>query len=466
MQSSGGAGPAVHDLDRGLALLRKAVDTLAGARLWSRSQDEVRAALAETTRLGHALEASRLALVRASASRDDGTRVGSATQAWMQENLHVTGGRARADIENARLVDVEDGDLRQLGTALARGEVSPQHVDVARQALTKLPTHLVSAHRAEIDASFAKNARTFTAKDFRLLASQVAAVLAPAREDRLDPFAHERQQAVAWRDATGMVQVSGQLAGEGGLLFKTVLDHLAAPTRPAGDGDQLSLVGTEVDARTPEQRTADALVEMARLAASHPDVGTRIGEPPRLVVHATVDQISWVPGSGATPPGLATCEGGGVISPGLLQRVACDAVLQIVVLDSKGAIVEMRDPGRLANRAMRRALAARDGGCAYPGCSAPPSWCEAHHVEMWSRGGRTVLRNLVLLCPRHHTIVHCGEWVIEMRHEVPWFIPPRHLDPGQRPIRNTVHTAMAEATALAQRLWHHGPEPPAPGDSG
>ncbi|MFZ5872540.1 MAG: hypothetical protein ACOYXW_18700, partial [Actinomycetota bacterium] len=53
-------GAPVHDLDRAVALLREGTELLTGARLWSRSQDEVRAALAEVTRLGHALEAGRL----------------------------------------------------------------------------------------------------------------------------------------------------------------------------------------------------------------------------------------------------------------------------------------------------------------------------------------------------------------------------------------------------------------------
>jgi hypothetical protein len=192
---------------------------------------------------------------------------------------------------------------------------------------------------------------------------------------------------------------------------------------------------------------------MARLAAASHDAGTRGAEPPRLVVHASVDQLAWVPGSPATPPGLATCETGGPLSAALLQRLACDAVLQVVILDSAGAVVEMRDPGRLANRAMRRALAARDGGCAFPGCSAPPAWCDAHHVTLWSRGGKTVLDNLVLLCPRHHTEIHACEWAVTMRDAVPWFVPPRHLDLDQTPVRNTVHTAIAQTTALAQQLW-------------
>ncbi|MFZ5872603.1 MAG: DUF222 domain-containing protein, partial [Actinomycetota bacterium] len=244
-------GAPVHGLDRALALLREGTELLTGARTWSHTQDEIRSALAEVTRVGHALEAGRLALVRASVARDDGTQLGASTQAWMQETLRVTGGRARADIENAELVDPDDGDLRELGRALAAGEVSREHVDTARIALTKLPTHLFRRHRAEVDRSFTQNARQFTVRDFRLLAGQVAAVLAPARQDRLDPHAEERQRAFAYTDATGMVQIGGQLAGEGALLFKTVLDHLAAPTRPAGD-DQPALLGDQVDTRTPE----------------------------------------------------------------------------------------------------------------------------------------------------------------------------------------------------------------------
>ncbi|WP_242419678.1 HNH endonuclease signature motif containing protein, partial [Frankia sp. CpI1-P] len=33
---------------------------------------------------------------------------------------------------------------------------------------------------------------------------------------------------------------------------------------------------------------------------------------------------------------------------------------------------------------LRRALAARDRGCTFPGCDRPPSWCEAHHVIHWT----------------------------------------------------------------------------------
>jgi hypothetical protein len=52
------------------------------------------------------------------------------------------------------------------------------------------------------------------------------------------------------------------------------------------------------------------------------------------------------------------------------------------------------------------ALYLRDAGCTFPGCSRPPSWCDAHHCRHWCDGGPTDLTNMALLCPRHHTIVH------------------------------------------------------------
>jgi hypothetical protein len=88
---------------------------------------------------------------------------------------------------------------------------------------------------------------------------------------------------------------------------------------------------------------------------------------------------------------------------------------------------------------MRRALIARDKGCAFPGCDRPPGWCAAHHILHWVDGGHTALCNLVLLCDHHHGVAHAEEWHITIINGHPHFTPPRWIDPQQKPIRNTMH---------------------------
>jgi len=59
---------------------------------------------------------------------------------------------------------------------------------------------------------------------------------------------------------------------------------------------------------------------------------------------------------------------------------------------------------------MRKALKARDKGCGWPGCDRLATWTTGHHIVFWTRGGTTDLPNLVLLCYRHHWMVHEGAW--------------------------------------------------------
>jgi hypothetical protein len=76
---------------------------------------------------------------------------------------------------------------------------------------------------------------------------------------------------------------------------------------------------------------------------------------------------------------------------------------------------------RSAPPKIRRALTIRDGGCAVPGCDADPSRSEAHHITYWEHHGETSISNMILLCAKHHHLVHEGRWRIQRNEQ---------LDPG------------------------------------
>ena len=69
--------------------------------------------------------------------------------------------------------------------------------------------------------------------------------------------------------------------------------------------------------------------------------------------------------------------------------------------------------------------AVRDRYCRFPGCDRLHPWCDAHHVVHWADGGLTALRNLILLCRRHHRLIHTrGGFRLELVDGRPLFKRP------------------------------------------
>ena len=114
------------------------------------------------------------------------------------------------------------------------------------------------------------------------------------------------------------------------------------------------------------------------------------------------------PGARPTPaPGRQTVldEAGGIhVSAETARRLACDAATVTMHHGPRGEILDVGRRTRTISPALRRALAARDRQCCFPGCGNRR--VDAHHIEHWADGGRTALDNLVLLCRRHHRAVH------------------------------------------------------------
>ena len=87
---------------------------------------------------------------------------------------------------------------------------------------------------------------------------------------------------------------------------------------------------------------------------------------------------------------------------GTIRKIACDADIIPVVLGGEGQVLDIGRASRIFPPHIRKAITARDRGCAFPQCTIPAPWCEAHHITYWSRGGTTGTGNGTLLCSHHH----------------------------------------------------------------
>ncbi|MDQ1056744.1 hypothetical protein QFZ23_000645 [Arthrobacter globiformis] len=151
--------------------------------------------------------------------------------------------------------------------------------------------------------------------------------------------------------------------------------------------------------------------------------------------------INW---TGAALPGTPTTGSGtftytGPVTASTIRKIACDADIIPILLGTEGRLLDIGRTTRIFPPHIRKALTARDQGCAFPNCTIPAPWCEAHHITYWSQGGPTSTDNGVLLCTHHHHLIHKEQWKIHVKNGTPWFIPPPHIDPRQQPRQNHHH---------------------------
>ena len=154
----------------------------------------------------------------------------------------------------------------------------------------------------------------------------------------------------------------------------------------------------------PRSATVEALVDTARTAL---DAGEEASpERARLVVH--VDALALVDDA----PGRSELEDGPVVSVETARRLGCDAEI-VASVERDGLPVSVGRARRTVPPRLRRLLEAKDDRtCRWPGCESRRH-LDAHHRTHWAHGGETSLDNLVLLCSRHHRLVHEGGYAIE-----------------------------------------------------
>ncbi len=103
-----------------------------------------------------------------------------------------------------------------------------------------------------------------------------------------------------------------------------------------------------------------------------------------------------------------------------VKRLCCDGDAIVIVENEEGDPLSVGRKTRTVPTAIKRTLQARDESCVFPGCHHK-RFVDAHHVKHWSAGGETSLDNLLLLCERHHRLVHEGAFRIERDYQNRWF---------------------------------------------
>ena len=158
-----------------------------------------------------------------------------------------------------------------------------------------------------------------------------------------------------------------------------------------------------------------------------------MGRPLQPGFHRDADDILIGPPGQTGQTGHGYLEGNHApLSPETIERLICDAGTIDIRVDELNRPLDVGHEQRLFNRAQRRALAARDGGCMWPGCDRPPAFTEAHHIDHWQRdNGRTDINQGILLCRAHHLLLHNQRWQIFENTGQYWLRPPAIIDPGQ-----------------------------------
>jgi hypothetical protein len=380
---------------------------------------EIRRLLAEIGRLESQVAAHKMAAARAldqarQAARAAGTSghgVGTATSTGATISLDFGGDRSGADALVSTATRIQE-QTTHTQAALAAGDISAKQADVISRALASLPDDVLDAQRDTCERTLLKDARRLTLKDLRARARRITdAYKKPAEVDADEDalLRHEEASARAkasfsmWDNRDGTHSGRFTLPDAQATMLKTALDALAAPHQSVGT----------VNAATGER-------DEVGFGQSYPQ---RLGHAfTSLVEHLPVDRL---PSNGGVSAAvtvnldLSTLMGGlkaaGLsdgtrISAEQARRLACTAQIIPFVLDGTPLPIDLGSASRYFNRASRRAMEKRDGGCTAPGCDRDARWCEAHHLTPYSLSGTTDIRDGALLCTFHHHRVHDQGW--------------------------------------------------------
>jgi hypothetical protein len=331
------------------------------------------------------LELEFAELAAAFAATDEWEQQGSVSPIhWLRYNCKMAGGAAADRI----CVGEQVAALPHSAEALADGRIGFAHL-----ALLARTQEAVAGNGRSLDEGrLLVEAQRLSVKQFRDACHHARHAADAEGVARDEADAVEARFLELKPNEDGSLFIRGFLDSAGGAALRTALEPLA---RPSGRDDD----------RLRERRLADALVELAGHALDSGTLPNRGGQRPHLTVTASFETVKGLLGAPA-----AEMEFSLPISTRIVERLACDCSLTRVLLDSQSMVIDIGREQRIITGSRRRALVARDRHCRWPGCDRPAGWTNAHHLVHWIHGGSSDLNNQVLLCHRHHWMVHEGGW--------------------------------------------------------
>lgn len=268
-----------------------------------------------------------------------------------------------------------------------------------------------------------------TEENGRLIRTAMDALMSPPAPD--DQRTGEQRRAQALADLAhlaldqGLVGTNASVRPHLGVLIGAAdLDHLLRtadePDRGPHDHGSTDLGAGGPDATEPgttepgnaeHGTTGPGARDRSAADPDTTDGGTRVSWPDgptaafwKSAPLAELAGIDWMARLSTGPPTFD--DGTGPVPPELLRRLATCGGVYRVIFGPDSEIINHGRERRVFTPAQRRALVARDKGCTWPGCSAPPVICESHHARIhWADGGRTDTVNGALLCFHHHALV-------------------------------------------------------------
>ncbi len=321
-----------------------------------------------------------------------------------------------------------------LRRALLRGGITLDQHDAIRGGLGEPPVDAGGdAHEvwSIAAAQLITDAAGLPVEELRARARAVRDALDPAGAEARFAERYEARSFRLWSDRAGQHHGHFVFDDDAAAWVRSIIDSALRPRRGGprfvDSEEKAAAASLEADGRSNDQLAYDLMFDVIRagaLASADDVFGARQPGVRLVVVHdpeGPRDAFGRMLATGYT-------EDRGEAVPGsVVDRAVCESGVVRAEFDRTGNPLDLGREQRLFGRAQRLMLSLRDGGCRWPGCTRPPSYCEAHHCDHWHADeGRTDVDRGILLCRHHHLLLHNNGWKITREGSGPFVLngPP------------------------------------------